>query len=210
MDLNATWEQVIELEQYFIDILSPNLNVDLVAGGINGYHKPMSQEAKDKLRKIRGTCIYLYDMTSKSLIFISDSKQWLYSNIGIHHVSLNNCIMDGNLYLNRFLFSLDTIAELPSESILTSEQLVLLIEKVRSEYKPNQPKQKNVLAENFVNPKLTRSFSSIGELSQYLKGDRGTIRNYLLGRSKGLYRKQWKFTLIESNPGLGGLGDKDK
>ena len=149
-------------------------------------------------------------MTSKSLIFISDSKQWLYSNIGIHHVSLNNCIMDGNLYLNRFLFSLDTIAELPSESILTSEQLVLLIEKVRSEYKPNQPKQKNVLAENFVNPKLTRSFSSIGELSQYFKGDRGTIRNYLLGRSKGLYRKQWKFTLIESNPGLGGLGDKDK
>jgi hypothetical protein len=31
-----------------------------------------------------------------------------------------------------------------------------------------------------------------------LKGDRGTIRNYISGKSKGLYRKQWKFTLINS------------
>jgi hypothetical protein len=31
-----------------------------------------------------------------------------------------------------------------------------------------------------------------------LKGDRSTIRNYISGRSKGLYRKQWKFTLTDS------------
>jgi hypothetical protein len=31
-----------------------------------------------------------------------------------------------------------------------------------------------------------------------LKGDRSTIRRYILGRSKGLYRKQWKFTLIDN------------
>jgi hypothetical protein len=31
-----------------------------------------------------------------------------------------------------------------------------------------------------------------------LKGDRSTIRRYISGRSKGLYRKQWKFTLINS------------
>jgi hypothetical protein len=29
-----------------------------------------------------------------------------------------------------------------------------------------------------------------------LKGDRGTIRNYISGKSTGLYRNQWKFTLI--------------
>ena len=34
---DATWEQAIELEQYYIDLLSPTLNVDKVAGGYNGY-----------------------------------------------------------------------------------------------------------------------------------------------------------------------------
>lgn len=42
----ATWEQVIELEQKYIDKLSSNLNIDLVAGGYNGYHTPMSPEAR--------------------------------------------------------------------------------------------------------------------------------------------------------------------
>ena len=198
MDVNSNLDEVVKLEQLLIDTLKPNLNVDLVAGGINGYHKPMSQEAKDKLRKIRGTCIYLYDMTSKSLIFISDSKQWLYSNIGIHHISLNNCIIDGKLYLNRFLFSMDIISELPYESILTSEDLVLLINTIISQYKPNQPKSKKVLSENVLNHNLNFTFSSIGELAKHLKGDKSTIRKYILGRSEGLYRKQWKFTLIDT------------
>jgi hypothetical protein len=55
--------------------LSPNLNVDLIAGGYSGYHTPMSQTAKEALRKIRGTPVYIYDNITKSLIFISDSKQ---------------------------------------------------------------------------------------------------------------------------------------
>ena len=51
--------------------MSPELNVDLIAGGYSGYHKPMSEESKIVLRKLRGTPIYIYDTTSKSLIFIS-------------------------------------------------------------------------------------------------------------------------------------------
>ena len=51
--------------------ISPELNVDLVAGGYTGYHKPMSEEAKIMLRQLRGIPIYIYDTTTKSLIFIS-------------------------------------------------------------------------------------------------------------------------------------------
>ena len=36
-----------------------------------GYHKPMSEEAKIMLRQLRGIPIYIYDTTTKSLIFIS-------------------------------------------------------------------------------------------------------------------------------------------
>lgn len=198
LDANYSWEQVLELEQYFIDSLSPNLNVDLTAGGYNGYHTPMSQAAKEALRKIRGTPIYIYDNVTKSLIFISDSKQWLYDNINIHHITLDNCILNGKLYLNRFYFSLDIISELPCEAILTSKELVLLLETAKSQYKPNHPKSKIILAENMGNSNLNSTFSSISQLAKHLKGDRSTIRNYIFGRSKGLYRKQWKFTLIDS------------
>lgn len=45
LESSCSWSQVIELEQYYIDLLSPNLNVDLVAGGFHGYHTPMSKEA---------------------------------------------------------------------------------------------------------------------------------------------------------------------
>ena len=75
MNSDSTWDQIIELEQYLIDVLLPELNVDLVAGGYTGYHTPMSEEAKKMLRQLKGIPIYIYDTASKSLIFISDSKQ---------------------------------------------------------------------------------------------------------------------------------------
>jgi len=57
MNENSSLEQVVELEQHFIDSLNPNLNVDLVASG-SGHHEPMSQEIHEKLRKLRGTPVY--------------------------------------------------------------------------------------------------------------------------------------------------------
>ena len=46
MDINSNLEQVVELEQYFIDNLKPNLNVDLLASS-SGYHEPMAQEIRE-------------------------------------------------------------------------------------------------------------------------------------------------------------------
>jgi GIY-YIG catalytic domain/NUMOD1 domain len=197
MKPSSSFSQVIELEQKYIDLISPNLNVDLVAGGYNGYHTPMSPDACNLLRKLRGKAIYIYDTLTKSLIYLSDSKEWLYDTIGIHHVTLSNCINNGSLYLNRFFLSLDVISEFPYESIISSDELELLMIKARTQYTPKQPASKHVLAENLIKPDLNRSFTSIGELARCLKGDRGTIRNYISGKSTGLYRNQWKFSLIE-------------
>ena len=130
---------------------------------------------------------------------MSDSKQWLYTSIGIHHVSLDNCLLNGNLYLNRFLFSLDYINEFPYENILISDSFISLINSTRLHYKPNQPAQISIKAENVDRPELTRTFLSVGEASIELKWDRGTIRKYIQSKSKGLYRNQWKFTIISDN-----------
>ena len=82
---------------------------------------------------------------------------------------------------------------------MTEDSLISLVNTVKVQYKPTQPASKSVIAENVNHPELTRIFSSIGEASRHLKGDKGTIRKYIDGKSNGLYRKQWKFTLVDNN-----------
>ena len=84
-------EQVVELEQHFIDSLKPNLNVDLVASG-SGHHEPMSQEMREKLRKQRGTPVYMYNVEDLALLYAFDSKQQVYDLINMHHNTLNDCV----------------------------------------------------------------------------------------------------------------------
>jgi hypothetical protein len=78
MNIESSLNQLVALEQHFIDTLSPNLNVDLVASS-SGYHEPMSQEIRDELRKERGIPIYIYDSETLKLLYIFKSKQDIYS-----------------------------------------------------------------------------------------------------------------------------------
>ena len=91
----------------------------------------MSEEAREKLRKIRGQVFYVYDSLSKSLIFIFDSKQYAYNNIKLDHRTLDNCLYNGNLYLDRFLFTLEPLLEFNLESLMTIEELKILIKEQR-------------------------------------------------------------------------------
>ena len=86
MDEKSSLEQVVALEQHFIDSLKPNLNVDLVASS-SGYHEPMSQIIRDKLRKQRGTPVYVYNADDFTLLYIFESKQHMYNSINIHHTT---------------------------------------------------------------------------------------------------------------------------
>lgn len=198
---NSTPEMAISLEQFFIDNLKPNLNVDLIAGGSRGYHTPMSTEARLRLRKERGIAFYLYDSFSHSLIFKFDSKQYAYDTIGIDHKTLNHCLENGELYLARFLMSVEPIAELPFVSELDILELAELVASVKLQYKSVQIKSKKLLAKNIKDPSLTKIYNSIGSFASAVKGDRGTIRTYINGsRPAGsLYRGQWALTILDSS-----------
>lgn len=101
MEIKSDLSQIIALEQYLIDTLNPNLNVDLVASG-SGYHESMSQEIREKLRKLRGTPIYVYEAETLCLLYIFESKQHMYNMVNIHHKTLNDCLDLGTLYLDHF------------------------------------------------------------------------------------------------------------
>lgn len=182
----------IELEQYFIDLLQPDLNVDLVAGGNEGTHLPMSQEIRAKLRLERGIAYYMYDTKTNSLIYEFLSKTQAQVENGLHHKTLHKCLRAGFLYLDRFRLSLDPLPEYSLETLLTKEDLNILLDEVRETFKPKQAKAKPLLAENVLHPHLTKTYDGINSFATAIDGDRSTIRNYLNGKlPKGaLYRKQ--------------------
>jgi len=187
MDEKSTLEELIELEQYFIDSLKPLLNVDLVASS-SGYHESMSQEMRDKLRKQRGTPVYIYNAEDLTLLHIFYSKQQMYNTINIHHSTLDTCLLQGNLYLDTFFISLDIIGESTKTNLLDLDQVKELIKHKRKMYNVRHPSAKAILAEFKQDSSKNLEFHSLNSLADHLKGDRQVIRDYLKGNKQGYYR----------------------
>ncbi len=193
IDEKSSIDEVVKLEQYFIDMLNPNLNVDLVATS-SGYHEPMSQEIRDRLRKQRGTSIYVYNAEDFTLLYIFQSKQDMYNSINIHHKTLNNCIDTGDIYLDTFFFSLDLIEESENTNLLSIDEIKELVFNKRDIYRVKHPASKGILAEFKDDSSKNLIFPSLNSLANHLKGDRQVIREYLKGEKSGYYRGKWKLT----------------
>lgn len=187
MDINTELKKIVELEQYFIDNLKPNLNVDLIASS-SGYHEPMKQEIRERLRKQKGIPVFVYDANDFSLLYIFDSKTYMYNSINIHHKTLENCIYSGQIYLDAFFFSLEQIEESTITNLLSLDEIKALVLKKRNTYLVKHPSSKAILAEFKDNPILNKKFNSLNSLANELKGDRQVIREYLKGNKCGYYR----------------------
>lgn len=189
LDDNASINDILYLEKFYIDSFSAEqdslLNIETTPR--SGFHLPMSEEARIKLRKLRGQAFYVYDTLTKTLIFIFDSKQFAYDNINIDHRTLNDCLYEGSLYLNRFMFTIEPINEFVYESLISLEVLKILIKEQRYTQKSIQSTSKRLYVENITNPSLNREFDSISQFANYVKGDRSTIRSYINSKTN-LYR----------------------
>ena len=197
MDIKSSLQEVVSLEQHFIDTFKPSLNVDLVASS-SGYHEPMAQEMREKLRKQKGTPIYLYEAESLTLLYVFNSKQYMYSEISIHHKGLQNCLDLGTLYLNYFFISLDLL-ETENTKLLTLNEINTLVDLKRELHKYNHPAAKAILAEYKDDASKNLEFDSLNSLAKHVKGDRYVIREYLKGSKSGYYRGKWKFTYQNNN-----------
>ena len=186
LDDNASIEDVLNLEKYYINSFPKDSLLNIETTPRSGFHLPMSDQARIKLRKLRGQVFYVYDTNTKTLIFIFDSKQFAYDNINIDHRTLNDCLYEGSLYLNRFMFSLEPINEFVYEAIISLNELKTLIKEQRYTQKSIHSTSKKLYVENITNPSLNREFDSISQFANYIKGDRTTIRLYI--NQNKLYR----------------------
>lgn len=193
MDEKSSLDQVIGLEQHFMDSINPNLNVDLVASS-SGYHTPMSLEIRERLRKQRGTPVYVYSADDFTLLYVFESKQHIYNSINIHHISLNDSVNLGTVYLDAFFFSLDLIEESTKTNLLSLDQINSLVRDKRNVYNVKHPAAKAILAEFKNDSSKNLVFHSLNSLANHLKGDRQVIREYLKGNKSSYYRGKWKFT----------------
>ena len=184
----------LELEQFFIDTLRPNLNVDLSVKG-TGYHEPISEYWRNYFRKIRGTGIYIYDVKSGKLVFTSDSIQYIIDNFGIHRSTIIKYASGTELYLDKFRFIQDILPELDNSNWIKVDEFKSYLSECKIQFDKSkiQPKSKSIIAENMKNPSLSKIYPSINAFAKAIKGDKGTIRRYVNEQQK-LYRNQWRLT----------------
>lgn len=197
MNIQSSLDEIISLEQHFIDALKPSLNVDLIARA-PGYHEPTTQLMRDRLRKQKGIPVYVYEAESLTLLHVFDSKQYMYNKISIHHKSLQDCLYTGTLYLNYFFLSLDYL-DTENIKLLTLDEIIISVNIKRNLHKVKHPAAKGIFAEYKDDINKSLEFSSLNSLAKHLKGDRKVIREYLKGSKSGYYRGKWKFTYQKKN-----------
>jgi hypothetical protein len=141
----------------------------------------------------------MYDMFDATFLISFDSKTFTQLQLNMDHRTLNDCLNNGNLFLDRFLFSFEPIIEMhtASELPLSIDRVKVLINSLRTKHKVvNQPASKSFTAFNIKDPlsPLLRSgtYNSINEFAKVVKGDRSTIREYLNGKKPvgSLYKNQ--------------------
>lgn len=189
LDKESSIDNCLDLEQYLINSLKPNLNIALYASTPG----PYSQDLKELFRESRGRKVFIYDTFQAKLVFIRKSVQYITDYVGIHRQSILRYTCNGQLYLKRFIISYDVITEINNEKldILDKEEFKILLFKARLEHDKAriQPRARPILCENVIKPYLSKIYPSLNAFSVDVKGDRQTIRKYLrLGT--GLYRKQ--------------------
>ena len=179
-----------------IDTLCPDLNVDLIAGGMKGYHAPMSEAARLKLRIERGIGFYVYDAVKLEFLYYFDSIQNARLLIRAHRATVIKCLNTNFLFVGRFVFSTELLSNYTYGLSLSLQDLQRRIERARLNYIPVQPASKTVLAENVIHPELTAVFPTITDFARAVGGNRSTARRYLNGSKGKLYLNQWKLSLV--------------
>ena len=91
------------------------------------------------------TPIYVYHAETLCLLYIFESKQYMYNTINIHHNTLNDCLYLGSLYLDYFFLSTELIEKL-SVKLLTLDEIIALVINKRDVHKSKHPAAKAILA----------------------------------------------------------------
>ncbi|RUP50157.1 hypothetical protein BC936DRAFT_140162 [Jimgerdemannia flammicorona] len=186
---------VLQLEQYYIDLLNPAYNILRVAGSSVG--NPFSEENKQKLREERGSRVFIYNATGTQLLFTFLSRTHLCSVLHIDITTLKAFLNTGEVYINNFLFFDDLIEGVNNSNTLSLDEFVAYFSSKYAAFKDQQggfsPRARSILATHISVPSLSFSKSSMQAMGRHFNVDHSTIRR--LVKSGKVFRGCWKFSV---------------
>ena len=200
MDIESKVEDVVALEEHLSTYWTwePNLNVSVVVSSCD--NEPLDQAMRERMlasHTLKGTPVYVYEAETLCLLFIFDSKQYMYKAISIHHKTLDDCLDSGGLYLDYFFLSIEPIEAASLKLIALDDMKALVISKWDAYKCKYHPAARAVLAIFKDDESKNIQCDSLGSLARRLKGDRTVIRGYLKGERPGMYyRGKWQFTYV--------------
>ena len=185
---------VTEQEQFVMDTLKPDLNVNPIAGGTTGYHMPLSEAIRDRFRIDQGKSFYILDSQSMTVLYHYHSMNHASNQLEMPYSTIKRLITKGALsqYLGRFIFSRTILPGYTITENLSLTELKDLLSLIRKETNYISRTNNGILAVNVLHPHLTATYPSIIEFARSIKGDRGIIREYVNGKKalNALYRGQ--------------------
>lgn len=172
--LNIGYEPNLELliEQYYLLHKEFNLNTLKVVNSISG---------------ARSKALYMYNKEGTVLLYSSDTQEEFISNLGIHHSIFSNCLLTGDLYLNKYKLTNEPINTANTDSELILEEVNSMLDSDRIEFKSlSLINNQIIIKDNEGNSKL---FNSVNECLEYLSKIGPSSKTTLLRRinSKILY-----------------------
>lgn len=196
---NYDFNCLVRLEQTLMDVIKPNLNIELVANTTR-FDGPMPVSTWNDFIKKRSIAIHVYDVNKHVLLYTFANKENTYI-MKIHHKTLNDCLKHNKPYLNNYLFRLakNNEHEQPYYDLNTFLKDVQVKRKMHINFKERNKKVQKIYAQHVFDSSLSQIFESQRDCANFLKADRVTIRKYIKNPERGYFCKVWSFKIISIN-----------
>lgn len=186
--LKEDYEPNLELliEQYYLLQKEYNLNTLKIVNSIIG---------------ARSKALFMYNMDCTELIYSSSIQEDFIFNLGIHHSIFSDCLLTGELYLNKYKFTNELIDKAKNKD-MSLEEVKIMLDNDRLEFKLlNSSRNPIILKDNEGN--IVKIFDSVKDCLEYLNTIGPSNKTTLLRRikSKTLYHGyicEWNVDKVKS------------
>ena len=185
---NTSKEEVLALEQSYIDLLKPwtninacvNLNID------RGSYNKLSKSQQERIIALFGVPIFLYYKTSESLLLISKfpSITSFIEVTGVGWGTLQNYLNTNALLHKKLILSSQELKTNYTEKLISLHQLRVLMKDLHSQ---GHWVPRKIVAMKRNNPKAsdTLNFKTVTACAEYFHVHRKTIDNWIKKDLKG-------------------------
>lgn len=197
LPVGSTLSTVLQLEQFYINLLNPTYNILPMAGSSIG--NPFSEENKQKFREERGERVYVYNADCTVLLYVFLSKTYMAAVLNIDGGTIRSFLDSGAVYLGSFVFKLAPLDPANASGQMTLDDFIALFVPLFTEADTarrknlKHPAAVTVMATHIHDPSLSFSLPSLRKMAEHFGVDKSTIQSRL--GTGAVFRGAWVFSV---------------